>query len=597
MGLASKFDFPLFSFAIVGAFGVFFCGVASASTVSVFSNPGAATRTACSYAPVVLSVKNTSATAQSVKLAVTGSAKLFSDGQCSVSLASFRAKSGSSSKSVYLKDTVAESVSITATIQSAKAVASMKIYAATNVLDLGASGSDAKDDSSAFASAISAASTAVTDFPAGPRLDAAGTTKPQAIVYVPKGTYYLSKVYLASNVRLEIDANAVLRGGADPNVKCQNLLILDTKNSSNSLASAEPPITNVSIVGVGTATDVRDSIPEFDVSHSFTLDDDPTHQICGWKTNGDGSLADAGVIPPMIMVRNVTGFLFENLYSVQSYDAYPIINGVPKNFPANVVVFQSAVGGNYNVVKGAGGTTQYPKKQQTPVSQFTHPRYGIYRNHVNLNAPAGYGPAQIQSGENLTFEGMYSRGGVAMRFETDVAGNALDPDNDPNSPCKNYNGSGPDYRCYAWGAKLDVIKATRIRCVNGNAGLYLAAHGQVNGTVSIDDLRTDHCYTGISESANSSEWNSTGDSHLLTGQFLPTIGSVTIVGSDVNKSGACLFDGCLAQRPCSSANTWIANVMSSDKVAISSSAAWGVMPSDLTVTGGFGSSGASCPKN
>ncbi|MBS1962280.1 MAG: hypothetical protein JST04_08700 [Bdellovibrionales bacterium] len=580
---------------VVSRFGIPYLSGSLAGGLSVASAPAAITQSACSTDALVVVADNPNGFDAPVSLELGGSLQAYEDAQCAHPISGFVAPDGVTSKAIYLRDDASESPSFRVVLGDLVANTVVPVRRSYNVLAYGASGSDAADDSAAFSAAISAAASGVRDFPAGPALDAKGTTKSQAIVYVPPGIYHLAKVYLASNVRLEIDANAVLRG-AEAGQKCQSLFYLDTADSGAKLASDEPPITNVSLVGVGNSASARSVDPDWDATHSFELDDDPAHQLCQMKTNSDGSPATASVLPPMILVRNVTGFQIENVYSVQSYGPYPTIDGSPKYYPSNVIVFQSGVAGNFRLVKGAGGTTQYPPSEQTPVSEFTHPRFGVYRNHANMNAPAGYGPAQFQSGENLTVEEIYSRGGVALRLETDVAGNALDPDSNPSSPCLNYDGTGTDYRCYAWGSKLDAIHARKIKCASGNAGLYLAAHGQLNGAVDVADLETDNCYTGISESANTSN-GSSGDPHLFTGTFSPSFsGNVEIRGSRLDGKGNCEIGGCLAQKPCSGADTWVPNVPSSGTFAVSPGAYWSVIPAGLIESDSFLDNAPACPK-
>lgn len=595
IGGISGFTGCLPNSGVVSRAGLPYVGGSTAGGVAIKSTPLALTQTACGSAPAVIETENFSGGDATISLDLGGSLRAYADVQCSQPLSSYVAPEGISQKSIYLRDDANESATLKAVFVDLVASASVPVRRAVNVKNFGASGADDLDDSTAFASAIAAAAAGARDFPAGPALDGAGTTRPQAIVYVPAGTYYLSKVYLESNVRIEIDANTVLRSGANAAEKCQALFYLDTLDSGTKLASAEPPTTNVSLVGVGTSVESRSVDPAWDATHSFVLDDDPTHQICAKKTNADGSAATASVLPPMILVRNVTGFQLENIYSVQSYGPYPTIDGSPKYYPSNVIVFQSGLAGNFRVVKGAGGTTRYSASDQTPVSEFTHPRFGLYRNHVNLNAPAGYGPAQFQSGEDLTVEGIYSRGGVALRLETDVAGNALDPDSQAGSPCENYSGTGPDYRCYAWGAKLDRVRASKIKCVSGNAGLYLAAHGQLNGSVSVSGLSTENCFTGISESANASDGGS-GDPHLLTGLFVPTFSDDFVFrGSRLGGDSTCLAGGCLAQKPCSQADTWVPGVPSSATVNVSPAAYWAVSPVGATVLDSFVDVAPACP--
>ncbi len=591
------------SFFLMFLFG---CDSATAggSTLAVFSAPVATTRTACSYEPITFNVGNNSRIRQTLTISTTGSAQLYSDSQCQVPVTEFSISPNGGNKekrSVYVLDSVAETITVKGAIQGASASTAFSVRHAVNLLEEGANGLDVADDSAAFTSAVTAASVSLTkDYPNGPAQNAAGLSLPQSILYVPAGNYYLGKIFLKSNVRIEVDANATFRFGADPTATCQTVFFFDSANSSKALASVELPITNVSLVGVGISSVARISDAGWDTSHSFTIDSDPSHQICKWKADGNGVPFTAGVLPPFSIVRNVTGFLIENVLSYQTYSGYPMTGpgGMPAGFPTNVFVFQSGVAGNFTLIKGAGGTTQYAAAVQTPVSEFTHPRWGVYRNHYNLNAPGGYGPAQFQSGENLSVESIYSKGGVALRLETDVAGNGLDPQVNASSPCKDYTGKGKDYRCYAWGSKLDQFHASKIKCFAGNAGVYLSAHGQINGAVDIQDLTTENCYVGVTEEANNLDVSVSSDPHLLSGQFIPTFGGkFEIMGSQVDELDQCSVGGCLAQHPCSTANTFVPNVMANYATHISDSAPWGVLPVGLTQTEYFSNgSRESCPK-
>src|SRR5581483_8932945 len=156
----------------------------------------------------------------------------------------------------------------------------------------GAKGDGVANDSAAFAAAISAASAKAAGFAAGPG------GSPQGIVYVPAGTYRLLGVSFKSNVRMEVDAAAVLEptGGGG--------------STDGSLFSwtgpASSPLRNVTIIGIGSSMTGK-PVPAtgWDIGHSFTFNLDPA-------ATGASNHVRA------MMVKNVDGFLIRNVFSVQN---------------------------------------------------------------------------------------------------------------------------------------------------------------------------------------------------------------------------------------------------------------------------------------
>ena len=102
---------------------------------------------------------------------------------------------------------------------------------AVNVLDFGAQPDGGGDSSQAFTQALSAASHRAAG-PPGP------SGEPQGIVEVPAGTYRLENVVFPSNVRMEVDAGAVIE-------------VVEGGDGRRSLW--QNGVTNVSLVGVGSS--------------------------------------------------------------------------------------------------------------------------------------------------------------------------------------------------------------------------------------------------------------------------------------------------------------------------------------------------------
>ncbi len=105
----------------------------------------------------------------------------------------------------------------------------------------GARGDGTGDDTSAFTAAITAAGSGDPKFNNGP------TGQAQGVVYVPAGTYRLHELSFKSNVRMEVDAGAVLEmaGGRD---------IADGSTLIRWDGPVGTPLQNVSLIGVGSSS-------------------------------------------------------------------------------------------------------------------------------------------------------------------------------------------------------------------------------------------------------------------------------------------------------------------------------------------------------
>ena len=108
---------------------------------------------------------------------------------------------------------------------------------------------------------------------------------------------------------------------------------------------------------------------------------------------------------------------------------------------------------------------------------FVQPQDGVVMNHVNVNAPRGYGPNQINAVTRVAFQHIYSYGGTALRIETDGSLGA---------------GGYPDR-----GASVDSLTATQIVGVDCNRAVSLSPHGQDNGAVKIAGVWAYSCNQAV----------------------------------------------------------------------------------------------------
>lgn len=424
------------------------------------------------------------------------------------------------------------------------ATVTVQSYAAVNVRTppssvLSAAGDGMTDDSPAFQSAIDyASSTASRTYPAGPN----GSS--QAIVYVPPGKYLVRRVLLKSNVRLEVSAGATLSGfGYDKRgipAKCENYLVLSTPDATTTPAA--PPLTNVSVVGVGFSKQGKPAPAEgWQTYRSFVIDHDPLDQKCDLGIgNPQNALGQPfSTLNAAILVENVDGFLIENIYSYQRNDSPGAY------YPKEVVRFVSGMIG---------------KKVDTTPDMLNEPRHGTYRNHFNVGSAAGWGPNQFQSASQITVDSIYSEGGVALRLETGLADNLMAGKDCPAT----------DPRCHSYGARVDQVKASRIWCRRGNAAVYLSSHTQVNGAVDIRDIDAQDCYTALTEESGLDD----NTKHFAAGYFEAVrVNGVVARGSNFDAGSGTCFD-CRAQKANPEEGTWTLEASLTD-VLVRGSAAHG----------------------
>ena len=131
--------------------------------------------------------------------------------------------------------------------------------------------------------------------------------------------------------------------------------------------------------------------PGWDLSHSFVFDLDPR------RTGGSNILG-------AMQLFNVRGFLIQNVFSVQNGSA------------------QSGAGphGYAAPTSSRAVITLEPRNDSPKAGPFYDPRDGTIVNHYNIGGPFGYGPNQISSAHKVTFDRIFSNGGVALRLETDA---------------------------------------------------------------------------------------------------------------------------------------------------------------------------------
>ena len=317
---------------------------------------------------------------------------------------------------------------------------------ATSVRSYGASGAGERDDTQAFEAAMTGALSSKVRFARGP-------LGPQAVVAVPPGTYRLWDLRFRDDVRLEVAAGAVLEPTQNPTAGSDSgdaraLIVWD--------GAPAQPLTNVSIVGVGrrqhAANDfTADAEPGWDLSHSFVFDLDPN------RTGGSNILG-------AMQCFNVRGFLIENVFSVQNGSAD---SGAGPHGYASPTSSRAAI-------------TLEPRNDSPKAGPFYDPRDGAIVNQYNVGGPYGYGPNQVTSAHNVTFNRIFSSGGVALRLETDAT---------LRKP---------------FGGEIRGLVARHIVGVNCNRAVAFAPHAQRNRDVHVFDVLSRSCQQGVIESKDES---------------------------------------------------------------------------------------------
>jgi hypothetical protein len=340
----------------------------------------------------------------------------------------------------------------------------------TDVRASGARGDGTGDDTAAFVHAQDAA------LASGVRAGDGPSGRPQAVVYVPPGTYRLLRLAFRSDVRMEVDAGAVLEQAGGRNI--------DVKDNVPALIVWDGPpgqaLQNVSLVGVNTSSGGRKTLaeplfPGWSVEPDFTFDLDPA--------TTDANEAVAG-----LQAVNVDGFSIENVYSIQN-DSPPATKQTNKAgwWP-----------GSQKAALGLRGSSATP----TDGSVYYDPHNGTVTNWYNVNSPKGYGPNQVNAGHNLSFHHIYTRGGTALRLETDAS-----------------QGKG-------FGSELRGVQADDIAGQNCNRAVAFAPHAQTNHDVHVTHVQASGCAQGVLESRD--ETNKSGEGSFQA----TTIADVTVTGGD-----------------------------------------------------------------
>lgn len=305
----------------------------------------------------------------------------------------------------------------------------------------------------AFARAISDA------FRASLRRGDGPSGSPQAVVYVPPGSYRLAGLALPSDLRLEVDAGAVLEPIAKPATVSRNdpiqLLQLGTADKTRQ-------ISNVSVVGVGAAANdlkqrAEPTFNGWDISGYFTVDLDAV------DTGSTNDYAFATLI-------NVSDFVLSDLYVVQN-NTIPYCTNVDSTCPVDR--------GPYPGPTSARAAVVYKPSNQSGLAPgpFYDPTNGSLTNMYTIGSPYGFGPTQVASGHNLAFDNLFSAGGTTLRLETD----------DTN-------------RFY--GGEVKTVYADNIVGMNCNRPVALSAHKQANRDVHISNVTAVSCNNGFVQTAD-----------------------------------------------------------------------------------------------
>jgi hypothetical protein len=332
------------------------------------------------------------------------------------------------------------------------------------------------DDTAAFEAAMAAAmQTSPHCYLNGPSGD------PQALVYVPPGTYRLSGLHFPSNLRLEVSAGATLQlppnRPAVPSTLWKPMIIWDSVPSS--------PLVNVSLVGVGrqqtplklqAVAGSAARLSGFDIAGYFTMNLDPR------ATNATNYGTGVNLV-------NVHHFLISNVFTVQN-DTQAAVSAVTEWPTSSRAVFQL-----------------YARRDSPVGGPYYDPQDGIIENQVNVGSPRGYGPNQVNSGLRLTFRNIYSRGGTTLRLETD---GSTTKDGTPTR-----------------GARVSDVTADQLTGENCNRVVALSPHAQRNGNVSVGSVTSYSCAQTVASAI---------DPHLATdrrGTFGDVVvQSVTAVSGD-----------------------------------------------------------------
>ena len=359
---------------------------------------------------------------------------------------------------------------------------------------------------------------------------------PQGKLVLPAGVYYLDKLDMPSNVRLEIHPGATLfnahpTGGGGATAifqfgvgasaeRVSNITITTTQNGYvpgnkplhtafrgnnandlNSKGALQGPygtgtygMSNLKVLPTSvTLQSLRDgSMPYWGprILTMFVMDIDPRVHPSTDRNNH------------AFQIRNAEHVVIENVFAIQNAER-----------PDPAVSCLGPCNGACEV--GEAGSTDCVRASANPVSVIKpnsgataaqNPSDITMRNLFSILSPSGAGPVQIQScTSGCAFEDLFGHGGVVLRMETDAYPPA-DPDrlhdcvmHDHSSPDNGWGveEAGPNHNQYdgMFGfenrtyMKISGLTGNHIEGAQGNAVVYYVAHCRHNGVATVSYIR------------------------------------------------------------------------------------------------------------
>lgn len=363
-----------------------------------------------------------------------------------------------------------------------------------------AKGDDISDDTSAFNKAIALASSSSNKSYTGP------TGDPQGVVYVPVGSYRIKDVTIMNNVRLEIDAGAVIKQYAPTRVDKTGVGLFNFGKRDSTVR-----IDNVSIVGVGESSTyggIAKPTAEtgWDITHSFTLITDPVS-------------SNASQFLKPFSIRYADGILIQNVFAIGNNS--DLTEKTPGGVNSEERIISTGVRGN----APGSATTYYGPTNLTIDNLYFIGGQG-----------GGGGAIQIQAGKGVVIKNVFSDGGIAARFESDGVGN----DTLASHSCIKPGAGGGGVGCTCsienlcslmYISEISDVTVTNVMCKNGQGAVSLVPHNQINKNITITNVQSNNCGGTIFSAG-------TGDERLPPGKFSNvTIDGVTAIGSNYNGSG------------------------------------------------------------
>jgi len=340
------------------------------------------------------------------------------------------------------------------------------------------------DDTAKFQRAITTALSSPVRYANGP-------IGPQAVVYVPAGTYRLLELTFPSNLRMEVDAGAVLEQAGGTGVPDGAALIRWD-------GPVGAPLKNVSLVGVGSSSGGLKTKSEpvesgWAVDNSFTFNMDPQATQASEKSAG-------------LQVLNTQGFLIANVFSIEN------------DFrPADAAQFNAhSWPTSQKAVLGLRGRGDSPC-----VGTFAIPKDGKINNWYNIQGPKGYGPNQVGGAQNVSFNHIFTQGGTALRLETDSSQASLG-DKSAGKVCPNNKTK--------FGSEIRGLTADDIHGRNCNRAVSFTPHTQDNYDVHVTNVVSTSCAEAVVESKSTFDHQD--------GSFNnSTLANVNVIGGDKAQLG------------------------------------------------------------